>query len=59
MAWPAIRDTSVASSFQVNKAVVQNTCRRLCKVHLPWPAASRHPAGREVGALQDVAVEVG
>ena len=24
----------------------QNTCRRLCQVHVPLPAASRHPASR-------------
>ncbi len=31
LAWPAMHETSGASSFQVNKlAVVQNTCRRLC-----------------------------
>jgi hypothetical protein len=46
LAWPALRDTSVASSFQVNKAVVQNTCRRLCQVHLALPSGSRHPAAR-------------
>ena len=43
---PAIRDTSAASSFQENSAVVQNACRRLCQVHRPLPAASRHPAAR-------------
>ena len=32
----AMRDTSVASSFQVNRAVVQNTCRRLCQVPGLW-----------------------
>ncbi len=44
LACPAIRDTSVASSFHVNRAVVQNTWRRLCQVRRPLPAASRHPA---------------
>jgi hypothetical protein len=39
-------DTSVASSFQVNRAVVQNTCRRLCQVQAPLPCSSRHPAAR-------------
>ena len=42
----AMRDTSVASSFQVNRAVVQNTCRRLCQVHSPLPAESRQLAAR-------------
>jgi hypothetical protein len=32
LAWPAMQDTSVASSFHLNRAVVQNTCRRLCQV---------------------------
>jgi hypothetical protein len=41
-----MRETSVASSFQVNRAVVQNTCRRLCQVQAPLPLASRHPAAR-------------
>ena len=45
VAWD-MRDTSVASSFQVNKAVVQNTCPRLCQVHLPLPPGSRHPTAR-------------
>ena len=53
-----MRDTSVGSSFQVNRAVVQNTCRRLCQVHRPLPSRVA-PADREVGALEDVAVEVG
>jgi hypothetical protein len=42
LAWPAMRETSVASSFQVNRAVVQNTWRRLCQVRWPFPVASRH-----------------
>jgi len=46
LACPAMQDTSVGSSFQVNRAVVQNTCRRLCQVHLPFPAASRQPVAR-------------
>jgi hypothetical protein len=46
LAWPAMRDTSVASSFQVNRAVVQNTCRRLCQVQAPSPCSSRQPAAR-------------
>ena len=41
---PASRDTSLTSSFQVLSAVVQNTCLRLCQVHLAAP--SRHPAAR-------------
>ena len=41
---PGMQDTSVASSFQVNRAVVQNTCRRLCQVHRPLPVLSRQPA---------------
>jgi hypothetical protein len=49
LACPAIGDTSVGLSFQVNRAVVQNTCRRLCQVHLPWPSASRQPAARQPG----------
>ena len=44
LAWPAMRETSVASSFQVNSAVVQNTWRRLCQVQWPFPAGSRHRA---------------
>jgi hypothetical protein len=36
----------VGSSFQVNSAVVQNTCRRLCQVHVPVPSTSRQPAFR-------------
>jgi hypothetical protein len=32
--------------LHVNRAVVQNTCRRLCQVHVPVPPASRHPASR-------------
>ena len=46
LACPAMQDTSVGSSFQVNRAVVQNTCRRLCQVHRPLPSASRHPIAR-------------
>src|ERR1039457_1291694 len=46
LGWPAMRDTSVASSFQVTRAVVQNTCRRLCQVQSPLPLASRQPAAR-------------
>jgi hypothetical protein len=42
---PASRDTSLTSSFQVLSAVVQNTCRRLCRVHPVGPA--RHPAARK------------
>jgi hypothetical protein len=42
----AMQDTSAASSFQVNRAVVQNTCRRLCQVHLPSPFTSRQPIAR-------------
>ena len=33
-------------SFQVSRAVVQNTCRRLCQVHVPRPSPPRHPAAR-------------
>ena len=32
------------SSFQVNRAVVQNTCRRLCQVHFLFGLLSRQPA---------------
>ena len=48
LACPAMQDTSVASSFQVNRAVAQNTCRRLCQVQVqvPAPPVSRHPAAR-------------
>jgi hypothetical protein len=46
LACPAMRETSAASSFQVNSAVVQNTCRRLCQVQPPLPLVSRHPAAR-------------
>ena len=46
LACPAMQDTSVGSSFQVNRAVVQNTCRRLCQVHLPLPPGSRQPIAR-------------
>jgi hypothetical protein len=41
-----MRDTSVGSSFQANRVVVQKTCRRLCQVHWPAPELSRHPALR-------------
>jgi len=44
LACPAIQDTSVGSSFHVNRAVVQNTCRRLCQVHFLLPVLSRQPA---------------
>ena len=46
LACPAMQDTSVGSRFQVNRAVVQNTCRRLCQVHLLFPSASRQPMAR-------------
>jgi hypothetical protein len=46
LACPAMQDTSVASSLQVNRAVTQNTCRRLCQVQVPLPPVSRHPAAR-------------
>jgi hypothetical protein len=50
LACPAMQDTSVASSFQVNRAVTQNTYRRLCQVQVqvqvPLPPVSRHPAAR-------------
>jgi hypothetical protein len=46
LAWQARRETSADSMFQVNRAVVQNTCRRLCQVQAPPPARSRHPAAR-------------
>src|ERR1039458_5745835 len=46
LAWPARRETSAGSMFQVNRAVVQNTCRRLCQVQGPFPSGSRHPAAR-------------
>ena len=58
LACPAMQDTSVASSFQVNRAVTQNTCRRLCQVHCAV-AAGVAPSGRQVGVCQDAAVEVG
>jgi hypothetical protein len=43
-----MQETSVGSSFQVNSAVVQNTCRRLCQVQVqvPLPLVSRQPAAR-------------
>ena len=41
---PAILDTSVASSFQANSAVVQKTCGSECQVHLPLASASRQSA---------------
>jgi len=44
LAWPAIWATSVSLTFQVNSAVTQKTCRRLCQVHSPFPASSRQPA---------------
>jgi len=40
LAWPAMRDTSRASRPQVNRAVTQNTCRRLCQVQLTWLAGN-------------------
>ena len=46
LACPAMAETSVASSLQVNSAVVQNTCRRLCQVQSPPPQGSRHQAAR-------------
>ena len=46
LACPAMAETSVASSFQVNKAVVHRTCRRLCQVQGPLPAGPRQPAAR-------------
>ena len=46
LACPAMAETSVASSFQVNRAVVHSTCRRLCQVHGPLPPGSRQPAAR-------------
>ena len=49
LAWPAMHETSGASSFQVNKAVVQNTCRTLCQVHRPPPTASRQSAAKYPG----------
>jgi hypothetical protein len=44
LAWPAMQETSVGSRYQLNRAVVQNTCRRLCQVQVPLRSASRHPA---------------
>jgi len=44
LACPAMAETSVVSSFQVNKAVVHSTCRRLCQVHGPLPPGSRQLA---------------
>jgi hypothetical protein len=35
LACPAMAETSVASSFQVNRAAVHSTCRRLCQVRIP------------------------
>jgi putative transposase len=46
LACPARRETSAGSMFQVNRAVVQNTCRRLCQTQMPVPSVSRHPAAR-------------
>jgi len=44
LACPAMAETSAASSFQVNSAVVHRTWRRLCQVQEPLPASSRQPA---------------
>jgi hypothetical protein len=48
-----MQDTSVASSFHVNSAVVQKTWRRLCQIQRcssssrrSRPVPSRHPAAR-------------
>lgn len=38
LACPAMRDTSVASSFQVKSAVVQKTCRKLSHVQGALPS---------------------
>jgi hypothetical protein len=46
LAWPAVAETSAGSSFQVNRAVVHRTWRRLCQVQHPLPAWSRQPAWR-------------
>ena len=58
VACPAMAGTSVAWSFQVNRAVVHSTCRRLCQIHGPLPPGVA-PAGQVVGGCQDAAVEVG
>jgi Peptidase S24-like len=44
VAWPAMQETSAGSRCQPDRAVVQNTCRRLCQVQVPVPCSSRHPA---------------
>lgn len=44
-----MRDTSVGSSFQVNSAMVRNTCRRLCHVQVPVPSAFRQQGLAELG----------
>ena len=46
LARPARQETSAGSIFQVNRAVVQNTCRRLCQTQVPGPSGLRHPAAR-------------
>src|ERR1700677_4968402 len=55
LACPAMAETSVASSFQVNRAVVHSTCRRLCQVHWPLPPGSkledRHQVPRGEGNI--------
>ena len=43
LAWPARRETSAGSMYQVDRAVVQKTWRRLCQVQGPLPWVSRHP----------------
>ena len=58
LACPARRETSAGSMFQVNRAVVQNTCRRLCQVQMPV-AVGVAPSGGQVGRGQDAAGEVG
>ncbi len=45
LAWPARRETSAGSMYQVDRAVVQKTWRRLCQVHLV-AGAGRQPASR-------------
>ena len=58
LAWPAMQETSVGSRCQQDRAVVQNTCRRLCQVQVPVPCWVA-PSGGVVGGCQDAAVEVG
>ena len=58
VAWPAMQETSAGSRCQPDRAVVQNTCRRLCQVQAPSPCGVAPPGGL-VGGRQDAAVEVG